>query len=71
VHSDPRFVAGQPLTAEILKCAMKSVDAGDYTPRLTSAQVARLRQVFPDGVCDWSKPGPGASERAGIWQRFR
>ena len=29
--------------------------AGRFTP----AQLARLQAAFPDGVCDWSKPGVG------------
>jgi len=31
---------------------------------LTAAQVTRLKAVFPDGVCDWSKPG--VSQQAAI-----
>ncbi|MBE0624689.1 MAG: hypothetical protein IH606_07755, partial [Burkholderiales bacterium] len=28
----------------------------------TGAQLARLQLTFPDGVCDWSKPGVGQQE---------
>ena len=29
---------------------------------------ARLKQVFPTGVCDWSKPGVEQQPMAGTWQ---
>ena len=55
----PRLVAGGPLAADVLKCQLKPVDAGDYKVRFTSAELARLRRIFPAGVCDWTKPGVG------------
>jgi hypothetical protein len=62
-HSSPRQVAGGPLAENILKCQLKPIDPADYAPAvLTSAQLARLKAVFPGGVCDWSKPGVGQQE---------
>ena len=59
-HSSPRQVAGGPLTENILKCQLKPLNAADYLPATFSAvQLARLYATFPDGVCDWSKPGVG------------
>jgi len=29
---------------------------------LSAAQLSRLHATFPDGVCDWSKPGVGQQE---------
>jgi uncharacterized tannase-like protein DUF6351 len=59
-HASPRQVAGGPLTENILKCQLKPLDPADYLPAVLSAsQLDRLRAVFPDGVCDWSKPGAG------------
>lgn len=59
-HSSPRQVAGGPLTEHILKCQLKKLDPADYLPVvLTQAQLDRLQLVFPDGVCDFSKPGVG------------
>ena len=59
-HSSPRQVAGGPLTENILKCQLKALNAADYLPATFSAvQLARLYAAFPDGVCDWSKPGIG------------
>ena len=62
-RASPRQVAGGPLTENILKCRLKPLDPAEYAPAtVTAAQLARLRAVFPDGVCDWSKPGVGQQE---------
>lgn len=57
--SDPRQIAGGPLSAAILKCQLKPVDPADYLRRLTAAEFAWLQGIFPSGVCDWGKPGVG------------
>jgi len=59
-HASPRQVAGGPLAENILKCQRKAIDFSDAAygkVNFTSDQQARLRAVFPDGVCDWSQPG--------------
>lgn len=61
VHSDPRMVAGAPVTSDFLKCALKPVRAEDYRSSLSAEQVARLKAVFPRGVCDYGKPPIGAA----------
>ncbi len=62
-HSSPRQVAGGPLAENILKCQLKPLNTADYTPvTFTAAQLARLHATFPDGVCDWSKPGVGQQD---------
>jgi hypothetical protein len=61
-HSSPRQVAGGQLTEDVLKCQLRQINRVDYnpaTPPLTDAQFARLQAVFPDGVCDFTKPGVG------------
>jgi hypothetical protein len=52
-----------------LKCQLKPVDPRDYAIAMTSAEMARLRQVFPAGVCDWSKPGVGQTALV-TWASF-
>jgi hypothetical protein len=48
------------LTENILKCQLKPLNAADYLPATFSGtQLVRLSAAFPDGVCDWSKPGVG------------
>lgn len=56
-HAGLRLVAGGPLTNDVLKCALKPIDPNDYRVPLTAAELARLRDIFPEGVCDWSQPG--------------
>ena len=56
-YSFARKEAGGPLAANIYKCALKPLDAADYPPTMPPAQLRRLRAVFPDGVCDFSRPG--------------
>ena len=56
-YAFPRYVAGGPLAANKMKCQLKPVDLNDYQVNFTSAELTRLHNVFPNGVCDWSKPG--------------
>jgi len=32
--------------------------------------MARLKKIFPVGVCDWSKAGVDQQPLAGTWQTF-
>jgi len=64
LFSTSRIVAGAPLEGGIYKCALKSVDAalhdGTYEPWAPDpGSVAKLKQVFPQGVCDYSLPDQG------------
>jgi hypothetical protein len=62
-HASPRQVAGGPLAENVLACQLKPLDTADYAPVTFSAtQLARLHAAFPEGVCDWSKPGVGQQE---------
>ena len=59
-ESSPRQVAGGARTEDILKCQLKQLDPAQYAPAtLAAGQLARLQAVFPQGGCDWSKPGVG------------
>ena len=69
----PIMVAGTPATADVLKCQLKPLRAGDYTAHgiaFTAAQWAVLQATFPNGVCDWSKPGVGQQPPAGTWLTY-
>ncbi|MEQ1728704.1 MAG: DUF6351 family protein [Vicinamibacterales bacterium] len=57
VYSNVRVEAGGPLSADVLKCQLAPVNPDDYRVPFTPQQFDRLRRIFPDGVCDWSKPG--------------
>jgi hypothetical protein len=61
-HSSPRQVAGGPVAENILKCQLKPVDPADYNGKLTEEQITRLKALFKDGVCDFSKPGVGQTD---------
>jgi hypothetical protein len=56
---DPRLVAGEPLIGQSEKCALKPLDPKDYRQPLTETQFAWLKNIFPQGVCDYSRPGAG------------
>jgi hypothetical protein len=64
IYGTSRIVAGAPIEGGIYKCALKPVQKAvmdrSYAPwSPTEQQVQRLRQIFPDGVCDYSKPDQG------------
>ena len=66
----PRMAAGGPLTDDIAKCQLKPLAAADYSVAFTPQQWARLGAIFPEGVCDWNKPGVGQQALAGTWLSF-
>jgi Tannase-like family of unknown function (DUF6351) len=64
LFSSSRIVSGGPIEGSIFKCALKpvatAVAEGTYAPWVPSAtDVERLQQIFPTGVCDYSKPDVG------------
>jgi Tannase-like family of unknown function (DUF6351) len=68
---DARIAAGGPASDDVFKCALKPVDAADYKTRPSAEQLAQLRQIFPEGVCDYSKPGVEQARIAGTWAYFK
>lgn len=69
-YSFPRGVAGVPISNDVVKCQLKPIAAADYAG-FTADELARLRRIFPAGVCDWSKPGVEQQPLAGTWLVFR
>jgi hypothetical protein len=67
-NSFPRGVAGSPLAADVIKCQLKPVSPSDYKVTFTPAEMARLKEIFANGVCDWSKPGVEQQPMTGTWQ---
>lgn len=66
----PRMAAGGPLADDIAKCQLKPLRTADYPGiTFTNAQWLTLQLTFPDGVCDWTKPGVG-QEASRPWQSF-
>lgn len=70
VHSEPRIEAGAPVTNDIMKCQLKPVDFSAYAVKFSSSQQSRMKKIFPNGVCDWSKPSVGYSLIQGTYQRY-
>jgi len=67
----PRMVAGGPVSDDILKCQLKPVDDADYAPVVFSApEKLRLQALFPQGVCDFGKPGVGQAALKGTWLKY-
>ncbi len=66
-HRTPRLVAGTPLTDDIMKCQLKPVYPSDYKVTFSAAELGELRQIFPGGVCDYSKPGMMQEPLAGTY----
>jgi len=67
VASDPRFVAGQNLRADVLACTRKPIDDADYPAPPSDDERRQLEAIFSDGVCDWAQPGIGQQAAAGTW----
>jgi hypothetical protein len=60
LFSTSRIVAGGPLRGGVYKCHLQSVARaiyrglyGDWTP--SAAERARLEEIFPNGVCDYTR----------------
>jgi hypothetical protein len=68
LHSTSRIVAGGPLRGGVYKCALQPVSKaiarglyGAWTP--SAAERARLQEIFPTGVCDYTKGDVGRPRR--------
>lgn len=72
VYGTPRMVAGDAISTDVNKCQLKPLDrADDYGPLgFSDAEWARMRALYPDGVCDFSRPG--VSQQATVaWQTYQ
>jgi Tannase-like family of unknown function (DUF6351) len=72
VHEEPRMAAGAPRAGDVLKCARQPVDEATdhYEVELSDAQLDRLAEIFPTGVCDWSRPSHGFVAFDDTWYDF-
>jgi hypothetical protein len=66
----PRMVAGGPLANDSIKCHLKRIDPDDYVDSWTEDEWQRLNNIFPSGVCDWSRPGVRQTGLASTWITF-
>jgi len=61
LYSTSRIVAGAPIEGSIYRCALRPIEAaladGTYAQwRPNAREIATLKQIFPEGVCDYTKP---------------
>lgn len=67
----PATVAGEPISTDQNQCRLKPLRRADYYPiTFTEDQWRRLERTFPNGVCDWSKPGVGQQGTI-PWQAYQ
>ena len=64
INTTSRIEAGGPVSGDVYKCRTMSIDSaladgvyGDWQP--SDAEAERLREIFPDGVCEYDLPGEG------------
>ncbi len=73
VFGDARLNAGMPTSHDSLECQLKPVSAADYAgavPPATPADLAALAAIFPQGVCDYTKP-PKSKVPSVQWLTYR
>lgn len=70
VHGSPRTVAGGPLASDVVKCRLTPFDESEHPVEFDDEQAERAREVFAEGVCDWSRPGVDQRPPKGPWQFF-
>lgn len=56
-YGTPRMGAGMPASDDILECQLVPLRKSSYPVQFTDAQWQELEATFPDGVCDYNKPG--------------
>lgn len=71
----PRTVAGDDIRTLNNKCQLKPVDPADYPVNLTTGVLnsenfaRRVAEIFPNGVCDYSKP-PVGQVPTQVWLQY-
>jgi len=68
--ASPRIVAGGPVASDVITCQLRGPDRVDYPSAMTDARWQRLNAIFPNGVCDWTRPGVDESAIEGTWLFF-
>ncbi|PCJ16681.1 MAG: hypothetical protein COA96_18300 [SAR86 cluster bacterium] len=69
-YQTPRQVAGAPLANDIISCQLRAINPADYTIEFTSLQTVQLAEIFPQGVCDWSRGDASGARHQGAWASF-
>jgi hypothetical protein len=70
-YSDPRLESGMPAADDTMKCELQPLERSRYAPvAFTDAQWATLQKAFPEGVCDYAKPGVNRVPTS-VWQTYQ
>ena len=63
IYSESRNIAGAPLSGDVFKCQLQTIESavqsGVYDALNMSSHLQELKDIFPQGVCDYSKPDVG------------
>lgn len=70
LHGEPRLNAGAPPANDVIKCQLTAIKWTDYKVAFTAEQQARMKSIYPSGVCDYSKPGVGQVALKGTYQKY-
>jgi len=69
-YAEPRMVAGEPFTGDVLKCQLKPIDRNDYAtalPPMTNDQFAQLRAIFHPACATTASRVTASSRRFRGW----
>lgn len=70
-YGTPRTVAGDAITTDNAACRLQPFKDFDYgSISFSRNQRNRLKEAFPTGVCDFSKPGFGQQDTI-AWQTYQ
>jgi YVTN family beta-propeller protein len=62
--------AGGALGNNVAKCQLVPLNPAQYSVSFTAEEIAQLKAIFPQGVCNYSMPGVGQRPTEGTWQFF-
>ncbi len=69
-HTNPRLAAGATLADDVVKCALKPVSKEDYNIDINDEEFTRLKDIFPLGVCDYTRSGVEQVDLAGTFLKL-
>jgi len=58
-YGTPRMSAGMPAADDTVDCRLKKLQRSDYPVKFSTSQWAKLKRVFPHGVCNYNRPSIG------------
>jgi hypothetical protein len=70
IFATTRIAAGASIAGDDLKCQLGDIDYSDYDVAFTPEEQQRLTAIFPNGVCDWSKPSI-AKRKPKTWLTYK